>query len=100
MSTAAAGGGIEGAAAVGVKAANVNITGNIAGKTESKTKKQKIKELVHALVTPGFILILLALIIFVAGIRDLLHDWKCDFRAVNACSWSHLCAVSCKGIAL
>ena len=70
MSTAAAGGGIEGAAAVGVKAADVNITGNIAGKTESKTKKQKIKELVHALVTPGFILILLALIIFVAGIRD------------------------------
>ena len=37
---------------------------------EHKSKKQRAAELVKALVTPGFILILLALIIFVAGIRD------------------------------
>lgn len=37
---------------------------------EHKSKRQKAAELVKALVTPGFILILLALIIFVTGIRD------------------------------
>lgn len=37
---------------------------------EHKSKKQKAAELVKALVTPGFILILLALVIFVLGIRD------------------------------
>ncbi len=35
-----------------------------------RNRKEKVKEFVHALVTPGFILILLALIIFVTGIRD------------------------------
>ena len=35
-----------------------------------RSRKEKAKEFVHALVTPGFILILLALIIFVTGIRD------------------------------
>ena len=37
---------------------------------EHKSKKEKAAELVKALVTPGFILILLALVIFVLGIRD------------------------------
>lgn len=37
---------------------------------EHKSKRQKAAELAKALVTPGFILILLALIIFVTGIRD------------------------------
>lgn len=43
------------------------------GETDRKAhkgKKQKAAELAKALVTPGFILILLALIIFVTGIRD------------------------------
>lgn len=37
---------------------------------DGRNRKEKVKEFVHALVTPGFILILLALIIFVTGIRD------------------------------
>lgn len=64
----------EKAAATGVTDAAASKTGRRHSGTDKpevgRNRKEKVKEFLHALVTPGFILILLALIIFVAGIRD------------------------------
>lgn len=64
----------EKAAATGVTDAAASKTGQRHSGTDKpdggRNRKEKVKEFLHALVTPGFILILLALIIFVTGIRD------------------------------